>query len=106
MLTVAVIGLIANLASAGLAAAVVLGVAGIAWQWRVAEFHAQGEWRQDKPIAAGHAKVSIYLLFCQFAGCRSGQGPGIFAVHGFYPFRITDERRIYHDRRRHVLLQL
>jgi WD40 repeat protein/predicted Ser/Thr protein kinase len=29
--------------SAGLAAAVILGVAGVVWQWRKAEFHAQGE---------------------------------------------------------------
>ena len=32
--------------SAAFVAAVVLGVAGIAWQWRLAEFHAQGELRQ------------------------------------------------------------
>ena len=32
--------------SAGLVLAVVLGVAGIVWQWRLAEFHARGELRQ------------------------------------------------------------
>jgi eukaryotic-like serine/threonine-protein kinase len=32
--------------SAGLAAAVILGVAGIVWQWRQAEFNAQGELQQ------------------------------------------------------------
>jgi WD40 repeat protein len=32
--------------SSGLVAAVILGVAGIVWQWRAAEFHAEGEEKQ------------------------------------------------------------
>lgn len=48
--------------SAGLAAAVVLGVAGIAWQWRVAEFHAQGEWRQRLMAeqVAAETRLNLY----------------------------------------------
>ena len=48
--------------SAALAAAVVLGVAGIVWQWRLAEFHAQGELKQ-RLIAekdAAETRLNLY----------------------------------------------
>jgi WD40 repeat protein/predicted Ser/Thr protein kinase len=48
--------------SAALVAAVVVGVAGIVWQWRQAEFHAQGEMRQ-RLIAendAAETRLNLY----------------------------------------------
>ena len=48
--------------SAGLAGSVILGAAGVIWQWRQAEFHAQGEERQ-RIIAqreAAETRLSLY----------------------------------------------
>jgi len=48
--------------SAGLATAVIMGVTGIAWEWRRAEFHAQGEQRQ-RLIAeqdAAETRLNLY----------------------------------------------
>jgi len=48
--------------SAGFATAVILGVAGVVWQWRVAEFHARGEQKQ-RLIAekdAAETRLNLY----------------------------------------------
>jgi WD40 repeat protein/predicted Ser/Thr protein kinase len=48
--------------SAGLVAAVILGVVGIVWQWRQAEFHAQGESQQRirAEKVAAETRLNLY----------------------------------------------
>jgi WD40 repeat protein/predicted Ser/Thr protein kinase len=53
--------------SAGLVAAVILGVAGIAWQWRRAEFHAQGESRQRLLAEQDAARTRLNLYAADVA---------------------------------------
>jgi WD40 repeat protein/predicted Ser/Thr protein kinase len=53
--------------SAGLVAAVILGVAGILWQWRQAEFHAQGELRQRLIAQADAAQTRLNLYAADVA---------------------------------------
>ncbi|HXP62687.1 MAG TPA: serine/threonine-protein kinase, partial [Dongiaceae bacterium] len=53
--------------SAGLVAAVILGMAGIAWQWRQAEFHAQGEFRQRLIAELDGARMRLNLYAADVA---------------------------------------
>jgi WD40 repeat protein/predicted Ser/Thr protein kinase len=53
--------------SAGLAAAVILGVAGIVWQWQRAEFNAQGELRQRLLAEADAAQTRLNLYAADVA---------------------------------------
>ncbi len=47
--------------SAGFVTAVILGVAGVVWEWRQAELHAQGEWRQRQIAEQDAAKTRLNL---------------------------------------------
>jgi WD40 repeat protein/predicted Ser/Thr protein kinase len=53
--------------SAGFVAAVVLGVAGILWQWRQAEFHARGESRQRRIAEQDAAQTRLNLYAADVA---------------------------------------
>jgi WD40 repeat protein len=53
--------------SAGLAAAVILGVAGISWQWRQAEFNAQGELKQQRLAEQDAAETRLDLYAADVA---------------------------------------
>jgi WD40 repeat protein/predicted Ser/Thr protein kinase len=53
--------------SAGLVAAVILGVAGIVWQWRQAEFHARGELRQRLIAETDAAETRLNLYAADVA---------------------------------------
>ncbi len=51
----------------GFVAAVIFGVAGIAWQWRVAEFHARGESRQRLMAEQDAARTRLNLYAADVA---------------------------------------
>jgi WD40 repeat protein/predicted Ser/Thr protein kinase len=53
--------------SASLVLAVALGVMGILWQWRAAEFHAQGELKQRLLAQADEAKTRLNLYAADIA---------------------------------------
>jgi WD40 repeat protein len=53
--------------SGGLVAAIILGVAGIAWQWREAAFHAQGESKQRQIAEADAAETRLNLYAADVA---------------------------------------
>jgi eukaryotic-like serine/threonine-protein kinase len=66
--------------SAGFVAAVVLGVAGIFWQWRQAEFHAQGELRQRLIAEKDAAETRLNLYAADVAVASQAIQNGNFGL--------------------------
>jgi eukaryotic-like serine/threonine-protein kinase len=68
------------LVSAGLVLAVVLGVAGILWQWRLAEFHAQGELRLQLIAEQDAAETRLSLYAADVAEASEAIQNGNFGL--------------------------
>jgi WD40 repeat protein len=66
--------------SASLVAAVTLGVAGIAWQWRQAEFHAQGELKQRLMAQEDAAQTRLNLYAADVAVASQAIQGGNFGL--------------------------
>ncbi len=64
----------------GLAAAVILGIAGIAWQWRKAEFHAQDELKQRLMAEEDAARTRLNLYAADVAVASQAMQGGNFGL--------------------------